>query len=223
MYTTRIIEYNQADSDFFKDILKLMKIKTRVMGENSDIKSVMSEWKSLAQNSRSSREFVQAFVCVYEQDQLIGFKALKKVHYNDNIAYSIMSVNFPNFQPLLNWSKPHPWKDAMNAMAKYMLANSVYDVYWMQPDRPAIQKQWRTGRDIMRYCSEWYDEERSCYKWHRYIEEVVEPNTRTQRDVMFSGPMNLKTYDFPVVIRRFTLKNQYRPDWDKVKHWWPED
>jgi len=35
--------------------------------------------------------------------------------------------------------------------------------------------------------------------------------------------MGRKLQKVPVVIRRFTLKNEYRPDWKKVKHWWPED
>jgi hypothetical protein len=74
----------------------------------------------------------------------------------------------------------------------------------------------------MRYCSEWYDEEKQTYKWHRNIHAIVEPNSRVKDDDLFHIT-SIKKKDFPTVIREFSLKNQYRPDWDKVKHWWPED
>lgn len=230
MYRIEVVEPDQLknNSDLARDILDIMRAKTREMGGPIIDEKLLPEWKEIVENNFSRNV---ATFCAYDiENKFVGFLQLKKIWSPklsgkdlNTSAYCIMSVNFPNSQPMLNWSKPHPWKDAMNAIALHMKKNHVWDIYWTQPDRPIIQRQWRSGKDIMRYCSEWYDEERACYKWHRYVEAFVPENEVPKSDLLFYTAMAGITHDFPVVIRRFTLKNEYRPDWDKVKHWWPED
>lgn len=221
MYEIKVVTAEEArgDKKFHQKLLELMRIKTRDMGAHINDKEVLLEWKNLVENSYDR---IEAFFCAYKEGEFVGFLVLRKVvlHTDSPMAFSVTSVNFPKSLPLLDWSKPHPWKDALDAVSLYMKERQVWDIYWVQTNRPAIQRQWKTRTDMMRYCAEWYDEETDEYKWHRYVEEALDPGERPASDLLFQSTMMRKLYDFPIVIRRFTLKNQYRPYWHKVSSWW---
>jgi len=220
MFTTQIYtaEDLQQNKTLQKQFLDVMLSKNKNMGVASDKRNTLAEFKRLIENNG---KFVECYIAVYEEDKFVGFKFIKRLNNGVTNAVCFTSVNFA-YQNLLNWSKPHPWKSALDAAGKYIVENHIYDVYIMQPDRPAIQKAWKSGKDIFRYCSEWYDDETQSHKWHRFVEYVLEPGQRPNSDYIYSLVMNKTPQEVPIVIRRLTLKNKYRPDWDKVKHWWIE-
>ena len=221
MFTTRIYtaEDLQQDKNLQKQFLDVMLSKSKDMGIVHDKLATFTEFKSLLANAPA---FVKCYIAVYDQDKFLGFMLLKVLNSVETNVVCFTSINFV-YQNLLDWSKPHPWKSALDTAAEYMIENNIYDAYSMQPNRPAIQKHWKSGKDAMRYCREWYDDEKQTYKWHKFVESVLEPDEKPSNSFLYSLVMGRKLQKVPVVIRRFTLKNEYRPDWKKVKHWWPED
>jgi hypothetical protein len=134
--------------------------------------------------------------------------------------YTIQSVSFPNAQGRLDWSKPHPFATATNELGRHLISRRIYDLIWMQPDRPAIRKYWKSGNDMLRYCPEFYDEETNSYKWHRYMEGIVKkgethPNPAYQKMILSSRPAPTD-----IIVRRFVFRNEYRPEWPEIKSFW---
>jgi hypothetical protein len=221
MFNTQIVyaEDLQQNKTLQKQFLDVMLAKSKNMGIAPNKQETLMEFQRFL---KDENKFIDCFITAYNGDEFVGFMLLKKLNRGVTNAVAFTSINFV-YQNLLDWSKPHPWKSALDAAAKHMVQNHIYDVYSMQPNRPAIQKHWKSGKDAMRYCREWYDDEKETYKWHKFVENVLEPEQRPENEYIYKLTMNSTLQKVPTVIRRFTLKNEYRPDWDKVKHWWPED
>lgn len=219
------LEQVQGDARLIGQLYKYLQFKSRQMGENIDLKEIQRTWNAMIRkNDGEHLNLNKWWIVVFnEEDQVVGFKILRTFNFFASAHWAISEVNFHNTQKILDWSKPHPWKVALDATAKLMIEQRVYDLYSMQAYRPAHKKLWSSGKDALRFCSEWYDEEKQQYKWHIFHEGIIPADTEHPNASVFQNVMFGRTRNFPVTVRRFTLKNEYRPDWHEVSDWWLND
>ena len=216
----------RSNKNLQKKLLSIITGRNRLMGSSvTDNSHAVREFAGLlvkkTKQGFDSRFHTWALAYHNDETDPCGFFVCGSIH--DLPIWTIQSVSFANAQKRNDWSKGHPFVTTLDALGDKMISDRVYDLMWMQPDRPAIRKQWKSGFDMMHYCPSFYDSEKQQYKWHRYIEGVVKqgethPIEQYHKQILQDRPALVD-----VAIRHFVLKNEYRQEWNAVSDWWPNN
>ena len=169
-------------------------------------------------------KFPGFFVCAFQNDVMTGY--MKCIPSGLNATMPMYQINWIQVRNGLfntvDFSKPnHPWPHIMDYMLSKMEQDGYYTWLNFQANRPAAQKMYKEGRDLMRFCKTGWDDEKQQYRYIRLPLHVVPAGTLTDHET-YKLRLGPTPWDHEVIVYQWVLRSEYRPEYQQLKDFWIE-
>jgi hypothetical protein len=119
-----------------------------------------------------------------------------------------------NIMKLYNFKNKNPMSPLINYVVTMMESREYYTFYYTQAITPGIKRQYRTDGDMFRNIEAGWDSEKNQYRYDRYFEEIISPESKSKYEI-FNEMIDNKEYRHNIGVVKYCLKPEYRP-WPDV-------
>lgn len=119
-----------------------------------------------------------------------------------------------NAMKLYNFKNKNPMSPLINYVVSAMESRNYYTFYYTQAITPGIKRQYRTGGDMFRNIKAGWDTEKNQYRYDRYFEEIIAPESKSKYE-LFNEMLDNKQYRHNIGVVKYCLRPEYRP-WPDV-------